>query len=502
MSFADNLLLLACAGVLALALLVAVRGGKTALALPIALPLVLLSVDVVCWNFSDLAFRTTGGPGWHWLEVGAFPMCAPLTLHFVAAFTGRVRTWRPIVVGSYVLFGALALVSSAASLSPWLAALTGSGAWTDGIFAGAIATGTLSLVLLVRHLRSASDPGERARTQLFLLALGVAAALEALDFASSGFALLHFGRFGYLLGVAIAALVTLRLGLFEKDLPTSAAAEAVVLAAVAFAGYLVAFELLRQSGALLTLAVGLVTVGLFGALRYAFGAFSVRRERIERLVTLGTFSAQLAHDLKNPLAALKGAAQFLREEWARGRSGPGQEEYFDLIVAQADRLGRTIDRYQRLGGLSPVRVPLSLNDLVRDALGLQRFAAQQISVQAELGADLPQCLADRDLLGIALDNLLRNALEAMPEGGTLTVRTARGEARQGDEVRLSVQDTGCGMSPRTRERAFDGFFTTKAQGSGLGLAFVRRVADAHGGNVSLTSEVGRGTIVRFSLPVV
>jgi signal transduction histidine kinase len=97
-----------------------------------------------------------------------------------------------------------------------------------------------------------------------------------------------------------------------------------------------------------------------------------------------------------------------------------------------------------------------------------------------------------------LENLVRNAMEAMPDGGTVTVRTARSGA---ESVLLSVADTGCGMDARTRERAFDDFFTTKALGSGLGLAFVRRVVEAHGGRVSLESEQGRGTLVSVRLPV-
>ena len=100
----------------------------------------------------------------------------------------------------------------------------------------------------------------------------------------------------------------------------------------------------------------------------------------------------------------------------------------------------------------------------------------------------------------ALENLVRNALEAMPDGGTLVVRTERAASTDATGVVISVEDAGAGMDARTRERAFDDFYTTKATGSGLGLAFVRRVAEAHGGEVSLTSRVGVGTVVRMRLP--
>ncbi len=500
MSTIDSVTLVACAGTLALGLVVALRGGRSPLAMPLALPLVLLTLAVVCWSFGALAYRTTGQLAWHLLDISTAPFCIPLTLHFALAFTGRVRQWRTLVIVTYLVFGAYALLSGLSGHWPALAPL-GKDVypWSRVTIAAAVVAVTASFALLIVHLGSAADRDERARTWLLLLALGVVSVLGPTDYWLPPPA--HLGALGALTGAGILALATLRFQLFEKDLPTSAAAETLVLAAVAFVSYFGAFQLLRRNHALLTLTLALLTFALFAALRYVFGAFSARRERVERLATLGTFSAQLAHDLKNPLAALKGAAQYLKEEWSHGRYTSEHAEYCDLIAAQVDRLDRIVDRYQRLGHLEPVRERLGLNELVRNALALQRFApgqpGQPLAVKAELSQDLPACQADRDLLSVVLDNLLRNAAEAMPEGGTLTVRTAK----EREEILLSVEDTGVGMSPRTRERAFDGFFTTKAQGSGLGLAFVRRVAEAHGGGVSLTSEVGRGTVVRLHLPL-
>jgi signal transduction histidine kinase len=125
-------------------------------------------------------------------------------------------------------------------------------------------------------------------------------------------------------------------------------------------------------------------------------------------------------------------------------------------------------------------------------------------VKADLAADLPTCSMDRDLVAGALENLLQNAFEATPRAAapaTVVVRTALARTRQTEGVLLSVEDSGHGMSARTRERALDDFFTTKATGSGMGLAFVRRVAEAHGGDVSLVSKEGAGTTVRMFLPL-
>jgi signal transduction histidine kinase len=205
----------------------------------------------------------------------------------------------------------------------------------------------------------------------------------------------------------------------------------------------------------------------------------------------------MAHDLKNPLAALQGAAQFLDVELLEPRTGVKPRAFVKLMLEQVQRLEKIVERYRRLAQVQPLRARTSLNQLVGEVMALQTFGAgERISITQELAADLPDCDLDRDLIASALENLVRNAIEAMPEGGSICVRT---ESRFGAVV-LSVEDTGPGMDARTRERAFDDFFTTKAAGSGLGLAFVRRVAEAHGGSASLGSRAGRGTIVSVRLP--
>jgi signal transduction histidine kinase len=251
-----------------------------------------------------------------------------------------------------------------------------------------------------------------------------------------------------------------------------------------------------------------VTLILLAAARLIMGTLFARRDQLVRLATLGRLAAQMGHDLKNPLAALKGAAQFLREERSQGRTIDDKTEFLDLLVDQINRLEGAVDKYQRLGRVEAVRTRIQVNDLVRGLVALQRFNADDIKLKAELADDLPECAIDRDLLAGALDNLLRNAFEATPRtlgGGavkaTVTVRTALTRTRQATGVTLSVEDAGMGMSARTRERAMDDFYTTKATGSGLGLAFVRRVAEAHGGDVSLWSKEGAGTTVRLFLPV-
>jgi two-component system, NtrC family, sensor histidine kinase HydH len=297
-------------------------------------------------------------------------------------------------------------------------------------------------------------------------------------------------------------VAALRFRLFDQKLSPSTVLSAMVLAAVGGIAYLTVFHLTGTNTALLVLGTLTVTLTLLGAVRLVFGGIIGRRDQTVRLATLGKMAAQMGHDLKNPLAALKGAGQFLLEERSQGRSIDDRTEFLDLMVAQIDRLETAIDRYQRFGRIQPTTAPVQLNDLVRSLVTLRRLGnAEAITVGADLASNLPECRVDRDLVTRALENLLQNAFEASPRAAIVTVRTILTNARQTPGVMLAVEDAGVGMSARIRERALDDFFTTKPNGSGLGLPFVRRVAEAHGGEVSITSKEGGGTTVRLFLPL-
>jgi signal transduction histidine kinase len=134
------------------------------------------------------------------------------------------------------------------------------------------------------------------------------------------------------------------------------------------------------------------------ASRQLAASAAARRARLSEMALMGRFSAQMAHDLKNPLAALKGAAQFLQEEQKQGRSLADQAEFFEIIVDQADRLERLISTYQRIGRLELELAKVDVGALVRDVVALQSFAAPATKVSVTLDDDVPVCAADRDLL--------------------------------------------------------------------------------------------------------
>jgi signal transduction histidine kinase len=191
----------------------------------------------------------------------------------------------------------------------------------------------------------------------------------------------------------------------------------------------------------------------------------------------------------------------LLEEHAQGRSLSARANMLDLMLNQVSRMSRVIEDYRRMARLEVERQSLDARDFVASVLALQSLAPPAgVVVKSEVPAAPLECQIDPELLARALENLVRNALEAMPGGGTLTVSLERLQTEVTGGVILSVADTGVGMDARQAARVFDDFYTTKAEGSGLGLSLVRRVAQAHGGHVELSSEPGRGTRVVLSLP--
>jgi signal transduction histidine kinase len=438
---------------------------------------------------------------WVVLDAMCTALSPPLALHLVVTFVGASRAHLRLVVASYIVFGALAASSGAGCIATWGRTWLDSTAWAAIFLAAWVPTLVLVLVLLVRHLVRSGDADEKARTRTMLAAVAVGGALATADVVSAaGFPLPRLASIGTLISTFLVATAAFRFRLLDRDLSVSTALYAGALALAGVFAYLAVFVMLGGNAAALAFGTLTVTLVLGAAVREVAVSLATQRERVERLAVLGRFSAQMAHDIKNPLATIKGALQFLQEEREQGKSLDEQGEFLELMREQVDRLHRVVDDYERIGRVQPMRRPVDVNQVVRSVVALEPYAAAEgVSMRAELADDLPECALDSDLVSGALQNVIRNALEAMPDGGTLVVRTERAAGTDATGVVISVEDAGAGMDARHAERAFDDFYTTKATGSGLGLAFVRRVAQAHGGDVSLSSRVGVGTVVRMRL---
>lgn len=216
------------------------------------------------------------------------------------------------------------------------------------------------------------------------------------------------------------------------------------------------------------------------------------------LAALGRVATQVAHELNNPLGGLKLYARLVEERFRKAGDEQGVEMAgkIDRAVLHLSELATDITAYGRAPELR--REPIRLNALVEECLSLvqDRLADGRIKLVSELDPAVGELLLDPREVRKALLNLIVNGLEAMEGTGTLTIRTRAGDGG----VAIEIEDTGCGMDEETRARIFDLFFTTKPNGTGLGMAITRSVVDRHGGRLTLASEPGRGTRVRIELP--
>lgn len=479
---------------LALGALLAFRGAKS----PIGPPLAMLCVAFFAYDTLEVVRQLAGDPMWDWLNRAAAALVAPPTLFLVATFTGQRRALSvPLAIAS-AYFVVLALVCAAAVVVPSLRAFPTSDAWAIWMLAGMLPTFGAIPFVIARHARRAS-PEERARTQLFslALALGIGGVTSEL-IAIAGAAAPRAAAFGICVSVLLLGALALRARIVER-VSSLALINALAIASLAVVAHVVVLEWLGEQTVLLFFGTVAVTLTLLAALRPMVSVMTEERERARHLATLGRFSAQMGHDVKNPLAAIKGAAQYLAEESERGGTLREHREFVDLIVAQSDRLARVVEQYQRLARIEAVREPLDLAPLVRAVARAQRAAAGATGVEvvAAVGDQPVEAAVDRDLVESALENLVRNAREAIGDhAGKVVVALERRDK----DVILRVTDDGPGMDARTRERAFDDFYTTKPTGSGLGLALVARVARAHGGRATIDSVAGRGTTIELVLP--
>jgi PAS domain S-box-containing protein len=223
---------------------------------------------------------------------------------------------------------------------------------------------------------------------------------------------------------------------------------------------------------------------------------------VNRVSTLGEMAATLAHEIKQPIAASITSANTCIEWLAheppnldRARAAAGR------IDKYGNRAAEIIDRIRSLYKKSPPqRLQVEVNEIIREMVELLRAEANlyAVSIRTDLVADLPKINADRVQLQQVFMNLILNAIEAMKEtGGVLTVKTQLGENGQ---LLISVSDTGVGLPKEKTEQIFDTFFTTKPQGSGMGLSISRSIVESHGGRLWATANDGRGATFHFTLP--
>jgi signal transduction histidine kinase len=223
---------------------------------------------------------------------------------------------------------------------------------------------------------------------------------------------------------------------------------------------------------------------------------------MNRVSLMGELVASLAHEIKQPMAAaVMNAAACLR--WLR-RDAPDLTEAQGAAATMAAAVTRAGAIIDHVGSLyrrgTPEREPVDLNEIVREITMLLGDTARRnaISIQTELDLTLPTTIADRVQLQQVLMNLMLNGIDAMRDkGGELTVASKRTEQNQ---LLIAVRDLGIGLPDNDADRIFEAFFSTKPQGTGMGLSISRRIIESHGGRLWASPNAGRGATFQFTLP--
>jgi signal transduction histidine kinase len=222
-----------------------------------------------------------------------------------------------------------------------------------------------------------------------------------------------------------------------------------------------------------------------------------RMKRSERLSAIGQLSAGLAHEIRNPLASIGGAAAILRKKpWSEER----REEFLEIIEKECLRLNRLLTNFLEFARPRPPQYRLAeVGPILESVVGLAAHAVgrQPIRLRTDMAADVPAIACDPEQIKQVLLNLTINSVQAMPDGGEIVLSTRVDGAR----VVIEVTDQGPGISPEHLDKVFDPFFTTKDAGTGLGLSVAHQILTQHGGILQARNNSGRGATFSLVLPI-
>jgi signal transduction histidine kinase len=225
------------------------------------------------------------------------------------------------------------------------------------------------------------------------------------------------------------------------------------------------------------------------------------RIRLERLAQLGALLAGFAHEVRNPLSTIGLNLQLVLEECKEPETPRDKRMHKRLSTVQGEvrRLQTILEEFLGFARApEPKLAPVDLNRRLQEVVDfhLPEMKERGLSLRFYPGAGVGEVPLDWDYMRAAVVNLLQNARDATPAGGEVLVSTSR----QGEQVLIRVTDTGSGIAPEVRGKVLEPYFSTKKSGTGLGLATVRRVVAEHGGEMSMQSEIGRGTQFTLALP--
>jgi len=214
----------------------------------------------------------------------------------------------------------------------------------------------------------------------------------------------------------------------------------------------------------------------------------------EKLAVIGQMATAIAHEIKNPLSSLKGFTQLQQEK------DKGDEQYYPIMLNEIDRINGIVNDLLILGKPNTaVKMPRKLVDLIQYVISVIDPHAQRKDIQFNYNVDDSTVLfCDENQMKQVFINLIKNAMEAMSNGGTVTIQSENNDGR----VLISVKDEGCGIPPEILAKLGEPFYTTKQNGNGLGLMVTKKIIEEHEGTFNIESQLEKGTSVNITLPIV
>ncbi len=485
---APLLYFLSAIGNLGLAILVVSRGRDARG----SFPLTLLCLALFAWQMGEGLRAATAASHWKYLRLVASSVAPAFLFHFVMHFVRREREFAKITSLLYGITALFALLTAGALFIGVIRALVDHWIWNIVYIVFLFPFLLLAFFLLLRRQREAESRVERNATNFIALGIVVGAFSGFVDLTVAlGNPFPPLGHIGGLASTLILAVAILRHRLLDMDIPFQrillilAVAASAVIVVVAFST-----RVGGERGDLLLAVTAFVIVAVLAVYRLALRAWYERREQQRRLALLGTMAAGVAHEIRNPLAAIKGAAQFVQKDLEAKRYEGESVEYMKLVIEETDRLNQVVESFLDLTRpLSPDRRPVELSKLVDEVVTLQRAAGgPAIDFERE---SRPTISADPDLVKVAVGNILRNAVEAAARRVVVRVRALRNHAE------IEIEDDGSGIPAERMDQLFQPFFTTKARGTGLGLVTARRIVESHGGEIGARNVQPRGA--RFTM---
>ena len=495
------LYLLASAGNLFLANIVIFRARRARGALPIAL----LCIALFIWDIAEAAKdpKLTWSL-WHSIRLIGSSMAPAFLWHFVVVFAHRERALRTWLVALYAVTAAFTLSTAGAIFSPVLATFV-QGPWWNLAYLGVLFPFLIwSFLIVRRRLVEVESTIERNAALFVAVGIFVGTLTGLTELVDDLFpSVPPLGHVGTALCTLVLAIAILRHRLLEEQTPVRHLAIVFLLVLSAAFVLTVLHPELPERWDLYLVFGAVVAVTTLALTRLLFIRLHEQAERRKRLALIGTMAAGVAHEIKNPLASIKGAAQFVQKELEGLETKNEARDYLKLMVDEVDRLNGVVESFLTYARpFEPKRQDVPLDRFLADLVRLQSASLPDgVKLESSFDPDLSPVWADPAHLTHAVSNVLRNAIEAVGEGGTVTVTTRPVTTALRSYVAIDVADTGPGITRDALDRIFQPFFTTKSKGTGLGLAIAHRIMEVHGGDLRAENVEPRGCRFTFLVPI-